>query len=206
MRSRLAGVFFLILLALAGIVCWFAWPSGPAAGLSLSRVAFPDLPGWDRSDAGAALAAFRRSCASMQSQPPDTVLGTYAGRIADWRNACTAAQSVRAKDARTFFEQHFVPFAVAGDGLCTGYYEILLRGSRSRHDVYQTPVYALPADLVSVDLGAFRPDMKGEHISGRLDGQHLVPYATRADIDAKPPGAVVLFYGDDAVAVFFLHI
>ncbi len=208
MRSRLPGIALLLMLALAGIAAWFILPhrAGPTETLKLERVTFGELPGWSQGDPGAALAAFRRSCAALQSQPPATQLGSYAGRVADWRGACAAAQSVAANGAREFFETRFAPFAVAGEAFFTGYYEPLLHGSRTRHDVYQTPVYALPGDLVSVDLGVFRPEMKGEHIAGRLAGQHLVPYATRADIDAKPPGAAVLFYGDDPVAVFFLHI
>ncbi|MBV9330546.1 MAG: MltA domain-containing protein, partial [Alphaproteobacteria bacterium] len=57
------------------------------------------------------------------------------------------------------------------------------------------------------DLGAFRPTLAGEHIAGRLDGRRLVPYATRADIDRYGAGhAPVLFYADDPVELFFLHI
>jgi membrane-bound lytic murein transglycosylase A len=52
----------------------------------------------------------------------------------------------------------------------------------------------------------FNPKLKGEHISGRLDGHRLAPYATRAEINAKPPPARVLFYTDDPIAFFFLQI
>src|SRR6202012_5885309 len=95
----------------------------------------------------------------------------------------------------------------AKGGLFTGYYEPELRVSRTRHDRYQTPVYGLPDDLVSVDLGTFRDALKGERIAGRIEGHKLVPYATRAEIDADGlKSSHVLFYGDDPVAVFFLHI
>ena len=208
MRSRLPGIVFLLLLALAAIVAWFVLPHrvGPVETLRLSRASFADLPGWNQSDPRAALAAFQRSCTVNQSKPPDTKLGDYAGKVSDWRDACAAANRVDANDARAFFEQRFDVFAIEGDALFTGYYEPLLHGSRTRHDAYQTPVYALPADLVSVDLGAFRPEMKGEHIAGRVDAQRLIPYATRADIDTKPPQTKVIFYGDDPVSVFFMHI
>ncbi len=94
-----------------------------------------------------------------------------------------------------------------GKGLFTGYYEPLLRGSRTRHGAYRTPVYGLPDDLVQVDLGAFRPEWAGEHITARLSGHTLTPYPTRGEIDAHPPpGAKVLFYGDDATDIFFMHI
>ncbi len=136
----------------------------------------------------------------------------YAGTISDWRAPCAAARapSTSAEAARLFFEHWFAPVSISAgalkDGLFTGYYEPQLQGSRTRHGKFQTPVYGLPPDLISVDLGAFRPSLRGEQIAGRLEDHRLVPYATRAEIDAKGLNAPVLFYGDDPAAVFFLHI
>ena len=57
------------------------------------------------------------------------------------------------------------------------------------------------------DLGLFNSKLQGEHISGKVDGGRLVPYADRAEINAKGiPTAPVLFYTDDAIALFFLQI
>jgi membrane-bound lytic murein transglycosylase A len=68
-------------------------------------------------------------------------------------------------------------------------------------------VYGLPSDLVRADLGLFNPKLKGEHISGKVDGHALVPYADRAQINARGVAAApVLFYTDDAIAFFFLQI
>lgn len=208
MRSRLLGSLLLLLLAAAGAAVWFVWPHalGSSGKLTMTPVALRDLPGWVQNDPQDALAAFRRSCALILRQRPDTVMSRYAGHAADWRLPCKAASSVPPNSSRTFFETSFTAFEIDGDGLFTGYYEPLLRGSLTRHDAYQTPIYAVPDDLVDVDLGVFRPELKGEHIEGRLDGRQLVPYSARADIDARPPHAPVLFYGDDAVSVFFLHI
>ena len=135
----------------------------------------------------------------------------YAGTVADWRAPCRAAQSANPSQAREFFEHWFTPLEVsAGDtreGLFTGYYEPELFAARVRHAAFQTPVYGVPDDLVSVDLGQFRPELRGEHIAGKVEGTRLVPYASRAEIDAHGvPKAHVLFYADDPVAVFFLHI
>jgi len=116
-----------------------------------------------------------------------------------------------ADDARQFFERDFAPYSVSAgevrDGLFTGYYEPQLHGSRSQHGAYHTPVYGLPLDLVTVDLGAFRDNLSGEHIAGRVTDHKLVPYDTRANIDTNGlRTAPVMFYADDPVAVFFLHI
>jgi len=206
MRSRRAVLLLVLVIAAAGIAGWF-WltrtPS-PVQQLTLSRTSFADLPGWRNSDLRAALSAFNRSCAVLAARPPGTAMA-YAGTAADWRSPCLAAANTAPRDARAFFERSFVPYVI-GDGLVTGYYEPLLSGSRVPHGRYRTPVYGVPGDLVSVDLGRFRPGWKGEHIAGRLEGLRLEPYPTRAEIDARPPPARILFYGDDPIAVFFLHI
>ncbi len=131
----------------------------------------------------------------------------------DWHASCHAASvnPASAREARDWFEQWFAPLTVSAgnkkDGLFTGYYEPQLHVSRTRHGRYQTPVYGLPDDLVSVDLGAFRDTLKGERIAGRVEGHTLVPYVTRAEIDRQGlTSSRILFYGDDPVAVFFLHI
>ena len=207
MRSRIPGILVLVILVFAGIAAWFVLPHAERAGgsLKLTRVSYADLPGWQLSEARGALAAFRRSCAVLLHAPPNLELGGYAGRAAGWQSVCGAALKSEIAP-RQFFEGNFTPFEVRGEPLFTGYYEPLLHGSRTRHGGYRTPVYGRPHDLISVDLGEFRPAWKGERLAGRVNDDHLVPYATRAEIDALPPAAPVLFYCDDPVAVFFLHI
>ena len=164
---------------------------------------FSDLPGWRDADLAPALAAFRRSCAVIAEKPPAERIADYAGAAADWQTVC----AVTTDDARIYFEKNFTPYALSGQGLFTGYYEPEIRGSRKRQGAFQTPVYGLPSDLIRVDLGQFSDQFKGEHVSGRLNGQSLVPYASRADINAKGlPAAKILFWCDDPVALFFLQI
>jgi membrane-bound lytic murein transglycosylase A len=176
-------------------------PASESAALRLMRVGFGDLPDWNASAQSAAAAAFKRSCAVLAAKPDDAPMGSYAGTAGDWRGVC----------ARADFEKDFTPFAVSagGDssGLFTGYYEAQIKASRTKHGPYQTPVYGMPSDLVRVDLGTFIPKLKGEHVSGKVSGHALVPYADRAQINARgAPAAPVLFYTDDAIAFFFLQI
>ena len=136
-------------------------------------------------------------------KPLGEAIGDYAGTAGDWQKVCARMSG----DARGFFEKNFTPYRLGGDGLFTGYYEPEIHGSRLRQDAFQTPVYGLPDDLIQVDLAQFAPQYKGEHISGRLEGQRLVPYASRADIDAHGlANARILFWCDDPVALFFLQI
>ena len=198
----------LLLLALLALAACTSPPppkTQAVSSLHLSRARFFDLPDWSGSSADAALAAFRRSCVVLTAKPASAPMGGagYAGTVADWQSVCADASG----DAKAFFQKDFTPYAVSGgDGLFTGYYEPQIRGSRTKHGAFQTPVYGLPADLVRADLGLFNPKLKGEHISGKVSGHALVPYADRARINEKGVNAPVLFYTDDAVAFFFLQI
>ncbi|MBV9046261.1 MAG: murein transglycosylase A [Alphaproteobacteria bacterium] len=205
MRFRVVIVLFLLLLITGGFATyWFYFRTNEEGPLRLTPLKFADVPGWSEADPAKALAAFRRSCVKLRAKAPDSPMG-YAGTARDWQKTCDAADS--AHNARAFFATNFTPYAIGGDGLVTGYYEPLLNGSRTRHGKYQTPVYGVPEGLVSVDLGAFRDEWKGEKIAGRVQDGRLLPLPTRAEIDARPPSQTpVLFWGDDREAVFFLHI
>jgi membrane-bound lytic murein transglycosylase A len=193
----------LLLVLLAGCTAQRQPPAAPVLGLS--RIGFDDLVGWKDINADAALSAFQRSCAILMQKPDQTPMGGagYGGTVADWRAVCAKADG----EAKPFFERNFTPYAVSGEALFTGYYEPEIRASRSRHDGYQTPVYGLPLDLVRADLGLFDQKLKGEHISGRLEGQALVPYPDRQQIETSGlTHAPVLFYTDDPIGFFFLQI
>ncbi len=198
----------------AGIVLFvFLRQQPPRAPVALAALSFRALDGWQGSDAGPALRAFRRSCAALAAMPADRPMGGagYAGHVSDWKPVCSEAVSVSEPRARAWFESRFAPFEVTGGdnpgGLFTGYYEPALRASRQRHGSYQEPVYGLPDDLVTADLGLFHADLAGKHITGRLIAHRLVPFPPRGTIEAQRlPDAPVLLYANDPISVFFLHI
>lgn len=212
--SKGGGLRSAVLVALTLLAGCVAKPP-PLPHLALTPVAFADLPGWRDGHQAAALPALRRSCAALAKLPDDAPLGP-AGTAGAWRAPCAAAAALGAatdEHARTFFESEFAPFAASDndrtDALVTGYYEPELVGARQPHGRFTVPILARPPDLVGVDLGAFRPAWRGQRIAGRVVGGRLVPYWTRAQIEA---GALdrfhhlALFYAADPVAVFFLQI
>ncbi len=206
-------VFIIVALAVLFLIgVGLYWYLNPKPGpLTLSHASFSDLKGWAESDPRPALAAFQRSCQELMAKPESESMGTYGGTLADWRPACAAAGKAAPDKARTFFATWFAPVAVTAgrveQGRFTGYYEPEIKGSRTRQGAFQVPVYGKPDDLIQVDLGAFRPNLAGERIAGRLDGMKLVPYASRAEIAAVGlRHAATLFYTDDKVELFFLHI
>src|ERR1019366_7305452 len=93
-------------------------------------------------------------------------------------------------------------------GRVTGYYEPLLKGSRVRTDRYRYPLYAPPDDLLTVELGEILPELKTERVRGRLDGKRVVPYWSRAEIEAGKArlSGRELVWVDDPVEAFFLQI
>ncbi|HEY5338293.1 MAG TPA: murein transglycosylase A [Rhizomicrobium sp.] len=215
-RGRL--LFILVLLSVAAALAWWATHRATpflVPSLRLTPVAFSDLPGWKQSDPRLALTAFARSCAALAKKPDTAAMGGagYAGTVADWRPACRAVPSgeVSATQARAFFESWAAPAAISSgndpNGTFTGYYEPEIHGSRTQHGAYQTPVYATPDNLVAVDASLFADDLAGRHFTGCVDGHRLVRCPSRGDIDAGGlPNGKVLFYADDPIAVFFLHI
>jgi membrane-bound lytic murein transglycosylase A len=193
--------------------CGTTAPEKESAPLVLRPASFNDLPGWADDNQTEALAAFRRSCARILKKDPDQLFGSdkRTGTYGDWQAPCRAATS--STDAKEFFTHWFTPWqaTAAGDeeGLFTGYYEASLKGSRTRHGVYQHPLYKYPDDLVMVDLGEFRDSLKGERIAGRVVGGKLKPYEDRAAIEAgKLPDKdrLALVWVDDPIDSFFLHV
>ena len=96
-----------------------------------------------------------------------------------------------------------------GEVLFTGYYEPHLSGRLSPDEEFQFPIYALPTDLMKIDLSGFNEKYKGETIVGRYTGQTVVPYYDRREIDEDEvlAGKVEpLAWVKDPVDVFFLQI
>jgi membrane-bound lytic murein transglycosylase A len=185
----------------------------PEERLVLRPASFPDLPGWGADDPSPALAAFLRSCRRLLGRPPGEPLG-IAGTAGDWQPVCAAAARVPdgAEAARAYFEERFQPFAASSgddpEGLFTGYYEPLLHGSRKRSGRYRVPLYVRPPELVTVDLGAFRAELEGQRLAGRVEDGALVPYPDRRAIaeGALAGRDLELVWVDDPIDAFFLEI
>lgn len=179
-------------------------------------VSFAALEGWQQDQQQQSMQALKKSCGVFLKRAPETPVNPQpvAGYAKDWQTACTAVAAFNgdAAQARALLETYFVPYKIDtpyGDtGLFTGYYEAMLNGSRVKTARYNVPLYKRPADLVMVDLGEFRPALKGQRIAGKVVSGSLKPYATRAQIDRGSLNnqQLELVWVDDADAAFFLHI
>ncbi len=181
----------------------------------LVPMSYSELPGWADDDHLAALKAFQTSCPRLAAAAK---AGNKAGRLPtppELVAACEAALALPAKvkgvEARAFFERTFQPHRVLHGrphGLLTGYYEPQLEGSRTRTDRFQTPLLRRPADLVNVVDETQRGAVGTKLTHARKTQAGMVPFATRAEIEAGAlkGQALELIYLADPVEVFFLQI
>jgi membrane-bound lytic murein transglycosylase A len=166
--------------------------------IKLKPISFAEIEGWAADDHAAAFSVLVKSCrkrpAANSACKEVLALGDKVDRDA----------------ARRFFETHYVPYRVeeAQPGLVTGYYEPELNGSRERKGKFQVPVYGRPDDLVQMKPDLLRALYNDRPSVMRKDGEQLVPYYTRAEIEAGAleGRGLELLYLDDAVELFFMQI
>jgi membrane-bound lytic murein transglycosylase A len=168
----------------------------------LRRTTFALLPGWNADNQREAWPAFLASCSVLSKK-------------ADWKSPCSNAQAVDSNSPvaiRQFFETNFAPYQVVNqdgsvEGMVTGYYEPLLRGARKRGGVFQTPVHRVPDDILTIDEAGVYPELKGLQLRGRLVGNKVVPYPSRAELmQSNALAGKEILWVDDPIEAFFLQV
>jgi membrane-bound lytic murein transglycosylase A len=176
---------------------------------------FNDLPGFADDPLDGFMDSAKKTCTRLATLDPARSL-RMAGAVANWQPFCRAITAPNA-DPYAVVTTHLVPWRVtirgSGDGLFTGYYEASLRGSRTRHGPYQTPIRGIPRDHAVIDLSAFKPEWAGMRATAQIAGGPgawtLRPYPDRKGIEtgAIPPGHDrIIAWVDDPVDAFFLEI
>lgn len=173
---------------------------------SLKPMQWSDLP--DLGGSALSSATWRALLLGCGVMAPDSPWVEFCGQ------AQALPEGASDQDRLAFMKSTLSPWQALNadgqaEGLATGYYEPILRGSRSRSDKFRYPLYAAPDDLLTVDLETIVPELKGRRVRGRLQGTHVVPYYSRADIENEPPASLIgreIVWIDDPVEVFFLHI
>jgi membrane-bound lytic murein transglycosylase A len=92
--------------------------------------------------------------------------------------------------------------------LVTGYFQPELAASLKADEEFSYPIYEIPPDLIQIALHDFDSSLPRETLYGRVSGQSLIPYYTRADIDngRKLKCAGVLAWLRSPVDGLLLHI
>lgn len=174
-----------------------------AVGARLQPAMWDELPGWHEDDFAAAWPALLRGCAALKTREA-------------WAAVCSNALRIEDPDrdaVRRFFEGNFTLFQVQSvdgnpEGLVTGYYEPLLHGSRRPSSRFRHPLYAVPDDLLAIELSSLHPELAGMRLRGRLDGKRVVPYHDRAAIERgdAPVRGKEIAWVDDPIDLFFLQV
>lgn len=201
-----------ILSVLAGIAIW--WFCTP---ITTVETDFAKLPGWQQTKLSSSFSAFKKSCKAFLKKPLERNVGTktFPLKVKDWRKSCQAANNLKNDDEQSlqhFFKQwfHVVFFDKhqAVNGLFTGYYLPLLKGSPFKTAEYKYPIYAKPKDLISINLALFGSDFKTKRLTGRLKGQAVIPYFNRKQINKMDLSqqAEPLLWVNNRIDRFFLEI
>lgn len=166
-------------------------------------ISWDEIAGWREDDARAALLALLDVPAVLHGRPtrPAALAALDRGAVED----------MGSQQARLVFESHYTPHRLehdGGRGLLTGYYEPVLEGRRERSTDFTVPIHRRPPELVTLIAEHLRAGADGSltHAAAIADG--VVPFATRAAIEA---GALAgrgleLMYFADPVDVFFLQV
>ncbi len=152
------------------------------------------LPAWT---------AWLRSCSSLKQKDA-------------WKKVCDLTDSIKEpsnENIQNYFKKYFNVYTATNldgsdTGMITGYYQPILKGSKVKTVQYKVPLYTTPKDLITVDLSEVYPELKSKRLRGKLAGNKLVPYLSRAEIDGQgsPLAGNEIVWVEDPVEAFFLEI
>ncbi len=161
--------------------------------LSLTKVSFETIPGYQNDQIVDAVPALKRSCAVMLKQPsktysvPETT--NLSGTYKDWNPFCTAVmreQSSSTTQWKSILQAHLTPYRLSLDGRqegqFTGYYEPLLHGSKRKHGRYKFPLYRYPSAEEAKRINVKIP--RSDIVRGALAGRGLELLWVDSPVDA----------------------
>ncbi|MFN7835781.1 MAG: murein transglycosylase A [Burkholderiaceae bacterium] len=179
-------------------------PAPQPAGLQ--QVTLSNVPGWPGPAPDEIVRQLARQCAIVRKKPATPMSDAVCSMAA----LQGSAPPMAAEPAKRWIERYFTAYEVLpGDerSLFTGYYEPELRGSLQADQIYRTPLYGAPPDLLTVQLATLYPALKNQRVRGRLDGNKVVPYFSRADMARGQTGqAQALVWIDDPLDAFLLEV
>lgn len=133
-----------------------------------------------------------------------------------WKKVCDLAEDIKDpsdENIKNYFKKYFNLYSATNmdgsdTGTITGYYQPILKGSKVKTSHYKVPLYTTPKDLITVDLSEVYPELKSKRLRGKLAGNKLIPYLSRAEIDGQgsPLAGNEIVWVEDPVEAFFLEI
>ena len=150
----------------------------------------------------------------LSSKPEDGVAAKYGRMRITWGMLKQTNEEMLGllpllKDSPELLNENFVWYAMVPRTLLTGYYEPYLEASLTPNPDYPYPLYSVPTDLKTLDLGKFHHRWKGQKLIYRQENGEVVPYHDREDIDfegALQNKGLEIAWVKDLVDVFILQI
>jgi membrane-bound lytic murein transglycosylase A len=177
-------------------------------------VQWDNLPGWQDDNAENLWITLINNCRGLMRPISGSLTIPARATPQDWQPFCTEVANFTQDNGENpdpgmvkfFLEQHLQPWELAGRGMVTGYYEPVVYGAKSQGGQNQWPMYAPPKDLLTIDLGSVYPELAGKRVRGKVEGNKVVPYDTRAEIGASSNKPPVIVWLNDPVEAFFLQV
>ena len=172
---------------------------------------FSSLPGWSTANHGRFLEAFAEQC-SVNGNAMAKRKATPTGLLEACRKARQNLSGNALLPAQIWMEANFEVWQFQQEdgkkeGLLTGYFEPMLKGSRKAQGAYNAPLYGVPADLITVKLDEQYPELKGKRLRGRLQGNTLVPFFDRAEWERLGPDREKpIVWVNDKLDAFLLQV
>lgn len=185
--------------------------------IEFKPLSFAEVPGWREDHHLDALLAFLASAERLLAQNAsgagflEKPTSEALRAIANSASSCVGAIGDDPAKARAFFETHFQPHRVIHDddtGLLTGYYEPVLKASKTPTARYSVPLLRRPDDLINLVSEADRGQFGDELTHARQTDTGVEPYSTRAEIEggALDEQNLAFAWLECPVEAYFLHV
>lgn len=152
------------------------------------------------------------SLAYIRSRPTGKKPFVASGLEHTWADVAATLEHLkellpRLKTEPQILSRDFDWYEVRPRPLMTGYFEPELEASLTPNPEFPAPIYGLPADLRSTDLGRFHPRWTGQTLIYRQTDEGIEPYFSRQDIDTHGAlKATPIAWVRDPVDVYFLQV
>lgn len=178
---------------------------------NFEALAWHEIKGWIEDDHAEAFSAFLASCKPItrSSEKARSQRGETYRALFEVCTRAFAAVPLDEAGARAFFELNFRPIRLTAagetEGFFTGYYEPVAEGSRFPSDIYTTPLYSRPPNLVTQRLR--RSGGKGK-AGKRTVKRGNAPYFDRTQIEdgALAGRGLEIVWLKDPIDAFFAEI
>ena len=159
-----------------------------------NNIDFKDINGFYEDDLNLAFKIFKNSC-------------KQSSKNKIFKDVCQNIDSTN--NGKEFFTKNFIVKSLSSKKetpiLITGYYEPLLKGSRTKSEIYKYPIYKTPKDLITLKDKIKYKHFKRYRYKAKLFNGKYIPYDTREEIQKRDDFEVIC-YTNSLVDLFFLQV